>query len=267
MLLKSFLGAISWFMLCARAVSAARYWRCVATCKETAMVSMKHRARILALAAAAYSIGGLAVSSLRAYAAEPQGPMCASHSQSRICYSPGCYPHVLMPGGRREVVRSMLNIANPLHFGNFVWNDADIPRGIVWVRIDLRRQLLSVFREGHEIGSSVIVYGSDAKPTPTGSFIILEKDAHHYSSSYRAPMPYSLRLTNDGVAIHGSLVREGWASHGCIGVPLEFARLLFGPAKKGRFGLYHPLAVVLRHNLVFPHQLGLTSVEIKAFCF
>jgi len=35
------------------------------------------------------------------------------------------------------------------------------------------------------------------------------------------------------VAIHGSNVREGYATHGCIGVPLEFARLLFGAAVKG----------------------------------
>jgi lipoprotein-anchoring transpeptidase ErfK/SrfK len=101
------------------------------------------------------------------------------------------------------------------------------------VRIDLARQLLSVFRAGHEIGSAVILYGSDGKATPTGSFTILEKDPNHYSRSYDAPMPYMLRLTKDGVAIHGSNVREGWATHGCIGVPLNFARLLFGVAKKG----------------------------------
>jgi lipoprotein-anchoring transpeptidase ErfK/SrfK len=90
-----------------------------------------------------------------------------------------------------------------------------------------------VFRGGHEIGSAVILYGTDGKPTPTGSFTILEKDAHHYSRSYDAPMPYMLRLTSDGVAIHGSNVRQGYATHGCIGVPPDFARLLFGAAAKG----------------------------------
>jgi lipoprotein-anchoring transpeptidase ErfK/SrfK len=120
-----------------------------------------------------------------------------------------------------------------MHFGDFVWNEEQIPAGPVWIRIDLTRQLLSVFRSGHEIGSAVILYGSDGKATPAGSFTILEKDAHHYSHSYDAPMPYMLRLTSDGVAIHGSNVREGWATHGCIGVPLEFARHLFGAAKKG----------------------------------
>jgi lipoprotein-anchoring transpeptidase ErfK/SrfK len=127
----------------------------------------------------------------------------------------------------------MLNITTPMHFGDFIWNEDHIPKGPVWVRIDLTRQLLSVFRGGHEIGSAVILYGTDRKPTPSGIFPILEKDADHYSHSYDAPMPFMLRLTNDGVAIHGNNVREGWASHGCIGVPVEFARRLFAVARKG----------------------------------
>lgn len=46
-------------------------------------------------------------------------------------------------------------------------------------------------------------------------------------------MPCMLRLTKDGVAIHGSIVRKGWATHGCIGVPLDFARQLFAVTRKG----------------------------------
>jgi lipoprotein-anchoring transpeptidase ErfK/SrfK len=152
---------------------------------------------------------------------------------TRIRYRQGHYPTFTLPGGRHETVRSVLNIAKAMRFGDFVWDEKDVPEGPVWVRIDLARQLLSVFRDGHEIGSAVILYGTDGKPTPTGGFTILQKDADHYSSSYDAPMPYMLRLTNDGVAIHGSDVREGFATHGCIGVPLDFARLLFGVAAKG----------------------------------
>lgn len=155
----------------------------------------------------------------------PSGP--------RIWYAADHYPRLTLPDGRQEIVRSVLNVTAPMQFGDFVWNEDRIPAGAVWVRIDLARQILSVFRDGHEIGSAVILYGTDGKPTPTGSFTILEKDAHHFSRSYDAPMPYMLRLTADGVAIHGSNVREGWATHGCIGVPLEFARLLFGVAGKG----------------------------------
>jgi hypothetical protein len=153
--------------------------------------------------------------------------------EARIWYSAHNYSQLSLPDGRKEVVRSVLNITRPMHFGSFVWDEDHIPKGPVWVRIDLSRQLLSVFRSGHEIGSAVILYGMNRKPTPTGSFTILEKNPDYYSHSYDAPMPYMLRLTNDGVAIHGSNVREGRASHGCIGIPLDFARLLFAAASKG----------------------------------
>lgn len=152
---------------------------------------------------------------------------------ARIWYSPRDNDGLALPGGQQDVVLSVLNITRPMRFGDFVWNETGIAEGRVWVRIDLGRQMLSVFRGGHEIGAAVILYGSDGKPTPTGRFTILQKDADHYSHSYDAAMPYMLRLTNDGVAIHGSNVRQGWATHGCIGVPLEFARQLFAAASKG----------------------------------
>jgi hypothetical protein len=152
---------------------------------------------------------------------------------TRIWYDGGHYPHLTLPDGRQEIVRSVLNIKAPMQFGAYVWDEDHIPKGPIWLRVDLGRQLLSVFRGGHEIGSAVILYGTDGKPTPTGSFTVLQKAAHYVSHSYDAPMPYMLRLTNDGVAIHGSNVRQGWATHGCIGVPLDFARLLFAETNKG----------------------------------
>ena len=49
----------------------------------------------------------------------------------------------------------------------------------------------------------------------------------HRSSIYDADMPFTLRLTGDGISIHGSNVRWGAATHGCIGVPPVFAEKLF----------------------------------------
>jgi lipoprotein-anchoring transpeptidase ErfK/SrfK len=46
-------------------------------------------------------------------------------------------------------------------------------------------------------------------------------------------MPFTLRLTDDGISIHGSDVRWGAATHGCIGVPLDFAEKLFDQAALG----------------------------------
>lgn len=124
-------------------------------------------------------------------------------------------------------VRSLLNIESPLSHGDFVWDDDRIRNGHISILVDLKRQLISVFRGGHEIGTAVILYGADSKPTPNGTFRVLEKAKDYRSKTYDAPMPYMLRLTSDGVAIHGSAVRKGFATHGCIGVPLAFARHLF----------------------------------------
>jgi lipoprotein-anchoring transpeptidase ErfK/SrfK len=114
-----------------------------------------------------------------------------------------------------------------MRFGSYVWDDAGIPTGPAWVRVDLGSQMLSVFRAGHEIGSAVILYGADSVPTPTGTFKIIQKAEKHRSITYDAPMPYMLRLTQDGVAIHASNVRDGYATHGCVGIPIDFAKRLF----------------------------------------
>lgn len=53
------------------------------------------------------------------------------------------------------------------------------------------------------------------------------------STIYGADMPFTMRLTNDGVAIHGAPVEKGYASHGCIGTPNDFAEKLFSVAKVG----------------------------------
>jgi hypothetical protein len=37
----------------------------------------------------------------------------------------------------------------------------------------------------------------------------------------------------DGVAIHGSDVREGAGTHGCLGVPLDFGAKLFEKVEPG----------------------------------
>lgn len=158
----------------------------------------------------------------------------ASSPGTRIWYAANDYPRLKLPGGHEEIVRSALNIKGPMEFGSFVWDEEHIPKtGAMWVRVDLAHQILSVFRGGHEIGSAVILYGTDGKPTPTGDFTVLQKAADYHSHAYDAPMPYMLRLTDDGVAIHGSNVREGYATHGCIGVPPDFAKRLFAAMAKG----------------------------------
>jgi lipoprotein-anchoring transpeptidase ErfK/SrfK len=130
-------------------------------------------------------------------------------------------------------VRSILKPDQRLEHGDYVWEEEGVAAGPLTVVVDLKAQILYAYRSGVEIGRSAILYGADDKPTPTGTFNILEKKRHHVSNLYGAPMPYMMRLTWDGVAIHGSEVEWGSATHGCVGVPSEFAALLFAAAKKG----------------------------------
>jgi hypothetical protein len=105
--------------------------------------------------------------------------------------------------------------------------------GPLVITVDVQARTISVFRDGHEIGAAAILRGYGYKPTPTGVFPITQKDADHVSTIYDAPMPYMLRLTNDGVSIHGSKVERGYATNGCIGVPNDFAKRLFAQASLG----------------------------------
>jgi lipoprotein-anchoring transpeptidase ErfK/SrfK len=137
------------------------------------------------------------------------------------------------PANDPFVVKRVLPITGPFRHGDYVWDDKGVPAGPIIITVDLAAQTLSVFRDGYEIGAAVILYGADNMMTPLGTFPITQKDANHWSNLYDAPMPYMLRLTSDGVAIHGSDVELGSATHGCIGVPNKFAALLFGQAKLG----------------------------------
>ena len=161
------------------------------------------------------------------------GQSAFTRSTDRVTFTAGKYPLLSMPSGTRRAIQSLLNVDHKMRFGDYVWNVKNVPMGLVWVRVDLSQQTLSVFRANQEIGTSVILYGTDGKPTPTGLFPVLERQAQHQSSLYDAPMPYMLRLTNDGVAIHASNVRKGSATHGCVGVPIDFAKLMFSQVRRG----------------------------------
>lgn len=131
-------------------------------------------------------------------------------------------------------VYSVLAPERPIHHGEFTWNPEGVPAAPLRIVVDIDAQMLYAYRGGIEIGRSAIIYGADDKPTPFGTFSILEKKADHISNLYGAPMPHMLRLTMDGIAIHGSESIDPWsATHGCIGLPEDFAALLFGEAGVG----------------------------------
>lgn len=140
---------------------------------------------------------------------------------------------VAAPAPAAYRIASFLPRPDKFEHGDYIWNDAGVPAGPMLITVDIATQLIHVFRGGREIGTAVVLYGADDSPTPLGTFPIMDKDADHVSSIFKSPMPYNLRLTGDGVAVHGSNVRWGWGSNGCIGVPVAFAKLLFAQVKVG----------------------------------
>ncbi|MET1755294.1 L,D-transpeptidase family protein [Novosphingobium sp. RD2P27] len=131
------------------------------------------------------------------------------------------------------VIRRILPIDGPIKYGEWHWDEEGVPSGPIVITVDLDARVLSIFRNGYEIGAAAVLLGTEEKPTPLGVFPITQKRRHHVSNLYDAPMPYMMRLTNDGITLHGSKVEWGYASHGCVGMPEPFAAKVFGEAEVG----------------------------------
>jgi len=118
--------------------------------------------------------------------------------------------------------------------GQFLWDAAAAPDGPLVIVVSLPLQIAKVYRNGVRIGAAGVSTGKPGHVTPTGIFTILNKDKDHRSKKYNdAPMPYSERLTWDGVALHAGGLPGYPESHGCVHLPSRFAELLFGVTSVG----------------------------------
>jgi len=138
--------------------------------------------------------------------------------------------------------------------GGYVWAPDIAPSGPVTIIISLATQRAYAYRNGAPIGVSTISTGSPGHETPTGVFVILQKAVRHKSNKYSsAPMPFMERLTWDGIAMHAGRLPGYPASHGCIRLPLGFAKRLFGITKLG-------LTVVITDNPIAPEIAASTGM-------
>ncbi len=100
--------------------------------------------------------------------------------------------------------------------------------------VSLALQRLYVYRGNELVAVTTVSTGKRGKRTPLGDFTILQKRRFHRSNIYsNAPMPFMQRLTWTGIAIHAGNLPGYPASHGCIRVPLSFARTLFAMTAMG----------------------------------
>ena len=129
---------------------------------------------------------------------------------------------------------SVVEIVQRLRPGQYVWAPEIAPEGPTLLIVNLKSQRAVLYRNGIPIGASTVSTGRTGYRTPTGVFTILQKHVEHYSSTYdNAPMPYMQRLTWRGIALHAGQLPGYPASHGCIRLPLGFAKLLYGATRLG----------------------------------
>ena len=143
---------------------------------------------------------------------------------------------------------------------NYTWNpNPDEP--ITHITINLGKQMVYVYQGDHVAATSPVTTGKPGHLTPTGHFGIILKDIDHKSNLYgialdehgdviddnaevgkklpagavydAADMPYYMRLTSDGVGMHGGYLPGYPASHGCIRLPHAFAELLYSNVSEG----------------------------------
>ena len=118
--------------------------------------------------------------------------------------------------------------------GEYVWEPERAPEGPLLIVASITEQVAYVYRNGIRIARSSVSTGRPGHRTPTGVFTILEKEVHHTSSIYKgAEMPYMERVTWGGIALQAGDLPGYPDSHGCVRLPLEFSKVLFGVTMKG----------------------------------
>jgi len=128
----------------------------------------------------------------------------------------------------------------------YFWEPQVAPTGPLLLIVSLPTQRAVLFRNGVPIAASTISGGRQGHETPTGVFTVLQKQVDHRSSTYdNAPMPFMQGLTWRGVALHAGNLPGYPASHGCIRLPKECARLLYGTTRVG-------MTVVVTSRAVIP---------------
>jgi hypothetical protein len=154
-----------------------------------------------------------------------------------LAITPVCsaYAEVVGPAAAAaEPAPAAVERVTSLKPGEFVWQPERSPVGAVEMVVSIPLQRAYVYRGGVLIGVTTVSTGKPGHRTPTGKFDILEKRARHFSNLYNnAPMPFMQRLTWGGIALHAGQIPGRPASHGCVRLPLAFARSLFGVTSRG----------------------------------
>ena len=100
--------------------------------------------------------------------------------------------------------------------------------------VSIKSQQVTFYDADGWILRAPVSTGTTGRETPAGVFTVVQKDKDHHSSLYDdAWMPNMLRITWNGIALHGGPLPGYAASHGCVRMPYDFAEKLFDKAPIG----------------------------------
>jgi hypothetical protein len=100
--------------------------------------------------------------------------------------------------------------------------------------VSIKSQQVTFYDTDGWILRAPVSTGTTGRETPAGVFAVIEKNKDHHSSLYDdAWMPNMLRITWNGIALHGGPLPGYAASHGCVRMPFDFAAKVFDRAPMG----------------------------------
>jgi lipoprotein-anchoring transpeptidase ErfK/SrfK len=100
--------------------------------------------------------------------------------------------------------------------------------------VSIKSQQVTFYDADGWIFRAPVSSGTTGRETPSGVFAVVEKNKDHYSSLYDdAWMPNMLRITWNGIALHGGPLPGYAASHGCVRMPYDFAAKMFDKVPMG----------------------------------
>ncbi|MDD5350962.1 MAG: ankyrin repeat domain-containing protein [Chthoniobacteraceae bacterium] len=95
------------------------------------------------------------------------------------------------------------------------------------IHISIARQEAVLYKDGTVAMVAPVSTGMSGFPTPTGDFVVTDKDRLRVSSIYHAEMPYFMRMSCRDFGMHAGVVPGYPASHGCIRLPYDSAVRFF----------------------------------------
>jgi lipoprotein-anchoring transpeptidase ErfK/SrfK len=94
--------------------------------------------------------------------------------------------------------------------------------------VSIKSQKVTIYDADGWVLRAPVSTGTKGRETPAGVFAVVEKNKDHRSNMYDdAWMPNMLRITWNGIALHGGPLPGYPASHGCVRMPFGFAEKLF----------------------------------------